>query len=122
MDEEILLLWLFSAAAIGVAIVTAVLAVGALFGVGWLLWKAAGFFVETMDIAMGGRPAKGVRTDVISVDATEYAHLSGRVWPSGPGRVVRVQAGLVPASPCLAQRGLASVERRRRAGARGRDD
>jgi hypothetical protein len=119
---EVVLLWLFAAAGIGVMLIAVVLALGVVFGVVWLVWKVLLAAADVMIFLLGGRSVKEVKTDVIPVYPAVDAPVSGRVRQAGPGRLVRVQAGLVPPSPCLAQRGLVGLERPRRARARRRDD
>lgn len=114
--REVLLLWMFAALSIGVVIIAVILALGVVFGAIWLLRGVVLFFLGMLE----SRPAREVTTNVITVGQGARAHVPWRVRATGPRRLARLQTGLVPPSPCLAQRGVAGVERRRWAGARHR--
>jgi hypothetical protein len=116
--RELLLLWLFTVAGLMTVAVVALLALGMVFSVVWLLWKGLRGLVRVF----GGRG--GVRAVERSgvVDATFYTPVSGRLRQSGARGSVRVQGRLVPASACVAQRGAGGVGRRRQARARRGDD
>lgn len=117
--REALLLWLFVVLILFTIAIAVLLALGVVFGAVWLFWRGCLAVAALVDAALTGEE---VKTNVSAAGRSIEPRLSGRVREPRAGRLVRVQAGLVPASPCLAQRDLGRLERRRQAGSRPGDE
>lgn len=115
---ELALLWLFTVLILIVLAIAVLLALGVVFGVVWLVWRALRFAADTLDCWIERRPAGEVKTNVVTDSGSVEPRVPGRVRGTREGRLVRVPRGLVPSPTCLAKRDLGGVERRRQAGAR----